>query len=213
MKQDDEECQAFLRKLEDTLDHSEENGKALMRIGEKIKYTGQRFVDYSSAVKPLISGFVNRTTIIKLDDAFNAANKSVDVFIIDIENSDYHVVSSSTTLSGVVSVLALLSEDFITYENQSLKDGVIRLNTIISSPEEIENVIELMKNHDLDKAAIGKKTPLELFETAHNAFNKTVDQSNPAITSLIPLRESINSVLAQLRKYQIKKDERGQIEK
>ena len=69
-----------------------------------------------------------------------------------------------------------------------------------------EEVIALMKSLGLDSAQKGKKSPLEQFQTAHESFSKPVIESNPIITSLIPMRESIRLTIDYLLRRRPKQE-------
>src|SRR5262245_40247088 len=58
----------------------------------------------------------------------------------------------------------------------------------------------------LDTSPEGIKSPLELFQTAHEAFSKPVANSNPIITSLIPMRESVRLTIDYLLKRRPKQE-------
>lgn len=65
-----------------------------------------------------------------------------------------------------------------------------------SRPELKDSVMELLAQFGFnDPQYPGEKSPLEQFTIAHEAFNRPVTPSDPASTSLIPLRECIHSVL------------------
>ena len=69
----------------------------------------------------------------------------------------------------------------------------------VSRPSQKDDVIQLIKEFGLDiPHQPNEKSPLELFETAHEAFARPLTQDNPVSTSLIPLRECIGSVIQGL---------------
>lgn len=76
----------------------------------------------------------------------------------------------------------------------------------ISRPSHKDDAIRLLKEFGLDNPhKSNEKSPLELFETAHEAFAKPLTQSNPVSTSLIPLRGCIDNTIQSLilmRPYQ-----------
>ena len=66
----------------------------------------------------------------------------------------------------------------------------------ISRPSQKDDVSQLLKEFGLDiPHQPDEKSPLELFETAHEAFARPLTMDNPVSTSLIPLRECIGSVV------------------
>jgi hypothetical protein len=61
-----------------------------------------------------------------------------------------------------------------------------------------DDVLLLLKNLHLDCPRKGKKSALELFKVAHEAYERPVIENNPDITSLIPIRESIITAIQEL---------------
>ena len=87
----------------------------------------------------------------------------------------------------------------------SFHAALSHFNQVITRPTLRDEVISLLRIFHLDVASPGKKSPLELFQTAHLAFDTPISQSNPVITSLVPMREAVESVIDELirrRPYQ-----------
>ena len=79
-----------------------------------------------------------------------------------------------------------------------------------SRPQLRDEVAKLLIQFGLDKPQHpGEKSPLEQFNTAHEAFTTPVTPSAPASTSLIPLRECIHSVLDGLSQARPIKERTG----
>ena len=107
--------------------------------------------------------------------------------------------------SGSVTVT---SSDVFNYEKIGLyasedhkkqaEEAIDNINQITQRIADKNQVIESMKLFNLDKAFSGEKSPLELFTTAHNAFEMPIQENDPVITSLIPIRESINLMIEHL---------------
>ena len=80
-----------------------------------------------------------------------------------------------------------------------------QLGQVIDQVASMENTLLLLRQFGLNKAPIGKKSSVELFETAWAAFEKPVTPDDPDITSLLPIRQCINETikaLIQLRPFQ-----------
>ena len=58
--------------------------------------------------------------------------------------------------------------------------------------------MELMEKFGFSKAPEGRKSASSQFEEGWAAYETPVTQKNPATTSLIPLRESINMIISEL---------------
>jgi hypothetical protein len=76
---------------------------------------------------------------------------------------------------------------------------------VVDLPHRKEKAIALFHDLNLDKPLNNVKTPLEQFEIAFEAYEHPVTETNPAITSLVPMRECIRTlidILLKLRKEQ-----------
>jgi len=101
-------------------------------------------------------------------------------------------------MGGVVASGIFNSTKYNHSHTAEFSTGLERLNTLMSQPEYKELVITLLHDFHLDHAHPGKKSPLELFEIAHYAFENPISTNNPTITSLIPMREAIQSTIDEL---------------
>jgi hypothetical protein len=61
-----------------------------------------------------------------------------------------------------------------------------------------DRVASLMEQFGLDVPTAGQSSPLAQFDTAWAAFERPVKGESPAVTSLIPMREAVNHMLASL---------------
>jgi hypothetical protein len=73
-----------------------------------------------------------------------------------------------------------------------------KINWILDRDSNEKDLISQMISFGLDKADPGKKSPVELIQTGYDAFKRPVAENNPISTSLIPIREAINSSIARL---------------
>jgi len=85
-----------------------------------------------------------------------------------------------------------------TDRQEEARTAAINLGNVIDRLAEKSNAIKLLHEFGLSTAAPGKKSPTELLEAACAAFEKQVTQGCAASTSLIPMRECINSTVAAL---------------
>jgi len=81
-----------------------------------------------------------------------------------------------------------------------------QLGYVLDKLADKESVLTVMKQTDLNMAATGKKSPVELFEIAWAAFEKPVTTDSPANTSLIPMRESIKESVEHLLRLRSKQE-------
>lgn len=70
-----------------------------------------------------------------------------------------------------------------------------------------DDVLTLIQRFDLDKAPRGKKSPSELFQTAYQAFENPVSDTNPVSTSLIPMRGCLQATIDELLRRRPRQEE------
>jgi hypothetical protein len=87
-----------------------------------------------------------------------------------------------------------------------LAKALENFNQVSERAANAEEVIHLMLSLGLDVAPPGRKSPLEQFKTAHSAFTAPVADSNPIVTSLIPMREAIRASIDMLLKRRPKQE-------
>lgn len=81
-----------------------------------------------------------------------------------------------------------------------------KLSNVIERQTEKDRVVSLLQQYGLAAAASGQKSPNELFQTAWAAFEKPVAQVSSDITFLIPIRECLNGVVAELLRRRHKQE-------
>jgi hypothetical protein len=70
-------------------------------------------------------------------------------------------------------------------------------------------VVDLMKSFRLNENFMGEKSPLELFETAHEAYERPIRGFNPVSSSLIPMRSSLTLSIEKLLKERSHQEKAG----
>lgn len=83
-------------------------------------------------------------------------------------------------------------------QREQAKQARKNLGDVIDRSFKKEDVVALMRQFHLDKAQASKKSAVEQFEIAWAAFERQLTQSSPINTSLIPMRECIETVIAEL---------------
>jgi hypothetical protein len=91
---------------------------------------------------------------------------------------------------------------FVPIEKQpEVQAHVARLSDIIDrQAKNREEILTLLNQYGLNVTTSGRKSPAELFEVAWKAYEKPVTDPPSSVTSLIPMRESINAVIMLLLK-------------
>jgi hypothetical protein len=82
----------------------------------------------------------------------------------------------------------------------------INLNNVIDKLAEKSKALELLAEFGLSTAVTGDKSPADLLETACAAYERPVAECASAATSLIPMRECINSTVAALLRRRPKQE-------
>ncbi len=118
-------------------------------------------------------------------------------------------VNSTATVSTTI-ISGSYTNNNLFVDNSDFESAWIPYVQFASRQSQKDNVIQLLKEFGLDiPQKPGEKSPLELFETAHEAFAKPVTQTNPVSTSLIPLRGCIDTVIQSLISMRPSQEEAG----
>jgi len=159
----------------------------------------QDVIDAADAELPLVS-YMNNVSIEALALQWNQIGEQTAriKFVLEDVQSSTDSVSGTATLTSVTTS-GSISRDFASYANDpDFEHSWGHFIEVTSRPEKKLEVIHLMKEFHLDIPPAGSKSPLELFQTAHQAFESPVSKSNPISTSLVPMREAIEASLDEL---------------
>jgi len=114
----------------------------------------------------------------------------LDDFTMDSDSAGSTASISSVSVSGV------FTPEFASFDDPGFQVAWGGYMAHAARPALRESIEKLLKEFGFDDPQYpGEKSPLEQFRIAHEAFNTPVTDSDPASTSLIPLRECIHSVL------------------
>lgn len=185
----------FLLKIDSVISQAENVHSKTKNIGSNMQY----IVDFSRAIKDIVPT-LNSAEFEEIEVIYHEAAKQLE-YSFKWLNEAY---SSSDTAAGTISTTASTISTFISKriildgEEISFENGSYDFNKIVNRPEIKANVTKLMRIFHLDISHPGKKSPLENFQIAYHAFENPVADNSPAITSLIPMREAINSTINEL---------------
>ncbi len=175
--------------------HAQESQEILANIGPKI----QIVIDHADVILPLIP-YISPEGMEKMSVLWGEVNRETEL----IHNRLEETMGSTDAVSGTASLTSVTASGIL-YEQMTpfscdpdFNSALDRFIEVTTRPTLKDDVIHLIKTFHLDIAPAGKKSTLELFQTAHLAFDVPVSQGEPAITSLIPMREAINSAIDQL---------------
>jgi len=192
-----------LDELKRKLDESEELGNKLIEKGHRLTEAGQFMVDIARTTRDAVHVYRPVRNIEFLIDGLDIHISQAGVALAHLDDVD---LPSFDSTGGTVAYT--ISAAFNPLEVQSIvpeedwaeaRNRTSRVQEVASRMASKDGVIELMRSLGLDMAPQGRKSPLELFETANKAFENPVPGSNPA-TSLIPMRESIRASIEFLLK-------------
>jgi hypothetical protein len=198
------------KKLDQLLNSAVEKGNLIAKTGRKVTEEGQNMSDVASATRDVIKTARYVPDIETSISYWEEANQQADNFLS--QNSERLIsplISGSATATYNSTSLTLSSDIYFDVPDDDkpvLSAAILNLSNIVSRSSHEDEVINLMKSLGLDTSREGKKSPLELFKTAHESFSKPVNDSNPISTSLLPMRESINLSVDYLIKRRRKQE-------
>jgi hypothetical protein len=180
------------------------NGYILINTGRNLVQAGQSMVDWSFAAETIVPLIRSPKILQEYDSLWVATNSSAERLRNRLDPIEIEQVSTSTGMSAFTS-MALLIENEVTKDigpeqQEEAQTAISRIRDLASQPYAKSLALDLMNKMKLGSSCEGERSPIEQFETAHAALNRTIDSTNPAITSLIPMRSCINGILSFLLK-------------
>jgi hypothetical protein len=129
-------------------------------------------------------------------------NQHLDGISRDIGQISIDVASSSASTATSCMLDFVNPDHFAQFASpdreMEARTAAINLGNVIDRLAEKSKALELLHEFGLSTTAPGRKSPPELLEAACAAFERPVTQGSAASTSLIPMRECINSTVAAL---------------
>ena len=196
--------------LDRILGEGEEKGKKIAEIGREFTEAGQTMADIANAARKLVHIVKAPPNIEFLINDWDLANQQADLVIGQLGKIDFPTFWSAS--GTAVSTSSDSFEGTFLYPIVPKEDHP-RLITVLDDFHQVseraahaDEVANLMKSLGLDQAPPGRKSALELFETAHAAFKAPVLEGNPIATSLIPMREAIRTAIDALLRRRPKQE-------
>ena len=193
--------------LKRTVNDVEKKGEDVSEQGREVTRTGQFMVDFARATKAIIPYLPLNANVEYIIDDWKAYDQQADRLLVGIRDLRVDAVSSTDSTAGTVtlSVTGSFANTAPIFSvplesNPESKAAIDNLYAVAGRIAEVSRVEELLKEFALDSAPKGRKSPLDLFQTAHAAFEKPVIKKDPISTSLIPMRECIRLVIDELLK-------------
>jgi len=196
--------------LDRVLAEGEDKGKKVAAIGRNLTEAGQSMADMANATRQVVHVVKAPPNIESLIGDWQLTNEHADMVLGQLGNVDVRAFISVSGTSASTSSDAFDDRRLFSVVPEEEHP---RLATVLKDFREVsaravdeEQVVSLMNSLQLDEAPPGRKSPLEQFKTAHAAFKAPVATSNPIITSLIPMRESIRAVIDNLLRRRPKQE-------
>lgn len=130
---------------------------------------------------------------------WNLENQQADFVIGQLDRIDIAPVYSTSGTAIAGSSDAFTVEALIQYvpknDHEFFYSAMEDFEQVTSRAADENQVVELIRSLDLNIHLAGRKSPLNLFSTAHAAYKNPVIEGNPVSTSLIPMRESVRLII------------------
>jgi hypothetical protein len=170
----------------------------------------QNVIDIANATLPLVP-FIASENIEEVAVLWSEVAKQTEYSYRWLEeaypSTDAASGTTSLTSTTTIGIFSKKIDPFST--DPSFRDAWDRYIEVTNRPELKEEVIDLIRDFHLDIPPKGKKSALELFQTAHRAFEIPISKNNPVITSLVPMREAVESVIDELLRLRPKQEVTG----
>jgi hypothetical protein len=198
-KVDPEELKSELKR---NLYEAKQNGELFLKTGRDLAAAGQRLVDWSDASEAIVPYLASSDLIQRMNSNWTMVNQDVSAIRGQLAGFSTFPLATSTGISAYTSVAQIAPyvylETLPPTQREGAQKAVDRIRRLASQPDERNEVIKLLELLNLDFSRSGQKSCLDQFNTAHAAFDRPADASDPSITSLLPMRSCIDKALAQL---------------
>lgn len=175
----------------------------------KIEQNLQSTVDRGRVTKPMVD-FLDQKEVSNQFQYWNEVNNQLGS-ITPLSGS---LFSTTDYMAGTASTSSASVIGFVSQNHQSLSEinGFSDIwedyNNVVTGTSVFGKIRDILCDFHLDNGPSGELSPLELFNTAIDAYYSPVT-GDPAITSLIPLRESISSAIKMLLRFRPKQEKTG----
>jgi len=189
--------------LEGLIHESKKNSKKIIEQAREFLKMGQFMNDLAEASEKVIKNTLSSGICWEpLIDAWKYANEQQDKILTKMGTlSLQSITSTGSAVAYAMSEFANPNNinQFVSINNlDEARNASMELAQVIDKFTEKDNILRLLQQYGLSNATPDRKSPSELFKTAWEAFEGPVKRGNPADTSLIPMRECINSTIAEM---------------
>jgi hypothetical protein len=187
------------------IQESREKDRKIYNTSGEFLRDAQHGIDRADASGKFLKGLPNTIDFTPAIRAWQYRNKEQNLILKGLENIPITTLTASgSTVSSTMfdyTNLQRIWDDDLENIPQIIFEDAEHLKQVIERDIDKSDMISLLKSFGFSTTKLmGEKTPVELFETAWEAFEKPVTLDNPVSTSLIPIRGCINLVIDALCK-------------
>jgi len=169
------------------------------KIGEYGQYVSDLADASESAISCVSSNNIDLQPQIR---SWRYLNQHLDGINRDMEQINFNVASSSASTATSCMLDFVDPDQFAKFASPDreveARTAAINLGNVIDKLVEKSKALELLHEFGLSTSSPGRKSQVDLLEASCAAFERPVTQGSSASTSLIPMRECINSTIAAL---------------
>lgn len=186
------------------------NSTEIMKSGQSLMRVGQLGKDFADSVDGLLQCNPTNYDFNLVDSAIQGMNSTFRS--VKEETITFEPVISSTSASTITVFSNVFNPDNV---NVLADDQYVylvaysKLDQLTDQLTDKEKAIRLLIEFGFDQGYSGKKSPLEHFQTAYDAFESPVNQNNPVDSSLLPMRSAIEDIIATLLRKRPKQIKTG----
>jgi hypothetical protein len=180
-----------------------EKGRIIVTKGRELMESGQELADVSEHYNNVVNLSSTLLNIENVISDWQYINSQADRTLLSLNSTSSFISGSTNTTAGtIISVRQpLIYNGQDPMGQKKLEQSFYSLNQVYERMADKDKVISLMERLGLQSNYQGKKSSIELFKTAHEAYETPISDNNPANTSLIPMREAILSAIDYLIKH------------
>jgi hypothetical protein len=192
--------------LIDQLEEAKKNGDNLVKYGKRFIEMGQQISDLSQVTRGLAKNAPKGIDYEIQNELLNNINKNYRDNLPDLEKKIFVFQNSSsdayTSTSSGSLVIGRVLPMYLEANDQNALEAIKKYEDFISRPENIKEVVDLLKLWGFDKKIKGQENALKKFQDAHEAF----ERNESVIAILVPIRECIRLIIDNLLKRRSKEE-------
>lgn len=203
---DNSENKSAEEALRKEIDEAKSIGEKLSALGGRISDEGQSKQDYAIALEGILDTSPQFIEFEQVIDYYKQSNKSGREYLNGVFQYSVYLDTAGTTDTTASVVVSLHIPGTIRLEEYPsekryllAKKAIDNWNDVYSKDEVKQKAMDLLNKWGFDISYSDTLSPLDLFLTAYAAFEHPVTEQDPVNTSLIPMRQSILSVIDGLK--------------